>query len=355
MKGRDNFTAKTRRNLGERVGYRCSCPTCRRLTIGPTKDISAPLLVAEAAHITAAAERGPRFDDRLTPEERSAVANGIWLCATCHTMVDKDRTHFSDDLLRKWKADAEDLARREVEGEVIFSGYIDPTKAAAAYFATQLEQYSVTRQELGADARGLSIPVVWIQFVTTATLKELIKLNPSQMGKHVEGFKPVMSERWGTDISRFGVHVAGYGYTPSGAHHSLRCLLQLFKDGSVAIGFVMFEHTGLDFPLDYVKAKVIPWVAFENRVLTNIEQGLKVIASLEVPHVGFVRLTVKGMQGYGAVSDPGRPIQHNPSDTDTIESAPSMVRSFDLPATEIARPLLEEFWQHLGVAFTKLR
>jgi len=26
-----------------------------------------------------------------------------------------------------------------------------------------------------------------------------------------------------------------------------------------------------------------------------------------------------------------------------------MVRNFDLPLTEIARPLLEEFWQHLGV------
>ena len=78
MASRDNFTAKAKRILGDRVGYRCSCPTCRRLTIGPTKDISAPLLIAEAAHISAASE-GPRFNQNLTPAERKAVENGIWL------------------------------------------------------------------------------------------------------------------------------------------------------------------------------------------------------------------------------------------------------------------------------------
>lgn len=83
--------------------------------------------------------------------------------------------------------------------------------------------------------------------------------------------------------------------------------------------------------------------------MTSIGQGVKILRSLQVSQAAFLRLVVSGMMGYGVTSDPGRWIQHERSDTDTIQTSPSMVRNFDIPLTEIARPLLEEFWQHLGV------
>lgn len=351
MASRDNFTAKAKRILGDRVGYRCSCPTCRRLTIGPTKDISAPLLIAEAAHISAASEGGPRFNQNLTPAERKAVENGIWLCAACHTMVDKDHNHFTDELLRTWKQSAEDLARREVEGEVIFSGYREPGKVAEQHFKSQFQEYAPARADLGREKESPEggIPLVWVQIVAISSLKELVKLTPADMKRHTHDIRPVVCTSWGTEVSRFGVHVAGYSSSASGAGSCLKSLVQIFRDGSIASGFVMFDHTGPEFGFDYIKTKLIPWIAFENRLMTSIGQGVKILRSLQVPQAAFLRLVVSGMMGYGVASDPGRWIQHERSDTDTIQTSPSMVRNFDIPPTEIARPLLEEFWQHLGV------
>jgi hypothetical protein len=346
---RDNFTAKTKRILGDRVGYRCSCPTCRRLTIGPTKDISSPLLVAEAAHITAAIAGGPRFNQNLTPEERRAVENGIWLCGTCHTMVDKDRNHFTDQMLLEWKSAAEDFARREVEGELIFSGYTDPAKKAEQHFKSQLQDLAAAHADMGKEkgpAEAVQVPIVWLQMASVSSLKELVKLTPAGMKKHLQDIKPAVCSSWGIEVSRFGVQVSGYG----GESRSEKSLVQLFKDGSLAIGFVLFEHTNaVNFGFDYTKSRIIPWMAVENRLFTSIDQAVKILNGLEVQQSAFLRLVMPGLKGYGMAFDPGNWIQHHSVDTDLVETAPALVASLDLPATEIARPLLEEFWQHFGV------
>ena len=66
--------------------------------------------VGVAAHITSAAEGGPRFDPTLNSEQRSEAANGIWLCQTCAKLVDNDTSRFPVQLLLKWKIDAESRA-----------------------------------------------------------------------------------------------------------------------------------------------------------------------------------------------------------------------------------------------------
>jgi len=147
-------------------------------------------------------------------------------------------------------------------------------------------------------------------------------------------------------VSRFGVHVAGYG----GESRAEKSLVQLFKDGSLAIGFVLFENTNaMDFGYDFTKSKTIPWMAVENRLFTSIGQAVNILKKLEVQQPAFLRLVIPGLKGYGMAFDPSNWIQHHPVDADLIETSPSLVASFDLAATEIARPLLEEFWQYLGV------
>jgi hypothetical protein len=69
------------------------------------------LNIGVAAHITASAPGGPRFDASLTREERRHVNNGIWLCQVCAKLVDNDPARFSVELLQKWKRQAEDAAR----------------------------------------------------------------------------------------------------------------------------------------------------------------------------------------------------------------------------------------------------
>lgn len=65
MAKRDEFTANTKRILAERAGQRCSNPDCGRNTAGPSDDGSGESTqLGKTAHITAAAEGGPRYDPR---------------------------------------------------------------------------------------------------------------------------------------------------------------------------------------------------------------------------------------------------------------------------------------------------
>ncbi|WP_375230050.1 hypothetical protein [Roseobacter sp. S98] len=118
MANRDDFRAPVVRKIAQRAGYRCSNQACLRPTIGPDgADDSASIGVA--AHITAAAEGGPRYDPTLTPEERAAAENGVWLCQTCSRLVDVDVASHSIDQLREWKTLAEMRAYLGIRGFAI--------------------------------------------------------------------------------------------------------------------------------------------------------------------------------------------------------------------------------------------
>lgn len=93
-----------------RVANRCSKPDCRATTSGPKLDPAKALNLGVAAHITAASPGGPRYDSSLTPGERSSNDNAIWLCQNCAKLVDNDPNHFTADLLRACKRNAEDEA-----------------------------------------------------------------------------------------------------------------------------------------------------------------------------------------------------------------------------------------------------
>lgn len=113
---RDDFPVRVRDGLSRRVALRCSNPNCRQVTSGPhDDDPGRATSIGVAAHITAACEGGPRYDDTLTPRQRAAAHNGIWLCQNCAKMIDSDILRFSEPLLREWKRKAELAARTEVE------------------------------------------------------------------------------------------------------------------------------------------------------------------------------------------------------------------------------------------------
>lgn len=112
---RDGFSAATKRLLEHRVNGRCSKPDCRRPTRGPASTPIRTVNIGDAAHITAAAVGGARYDNSLTTEQRRAPENGIWLCKPCAKLVDDDEDRFPTSLLREWKRQAEDTARMECE------------------------------------------------------------------------------------------------------------------------------------------------------------------------------------------------------------------------------------------------
>ena len=104
---RDNFKAITVERLGQRVNYRCSNPYCAAQASGPSWDSDKSISIGVAAHITATSQGGPRYNEKLTSEQRQAFANGIWLCNNCSRKVDSDPTQFTAEVLREWKSFAE--------------------------------------------------------------------------------------------------------------------------------------------------------------------------------------------------------------------------------------------------------
>ncbi|HAS23502.1 MAG TPA: hypothetical protein DCR51_10325 [Idiomarina loihiensis] len=104
---RDNFSEKTKQVLQNRVGNYCSNPDCRVLTSGPNADPEKATKTGVAAHITAASPGGPRYNPRLTAEQRISAVNGIWLCRRCADFIDTDYLNYPNHLLESWKEDAE--------------------------------------------------------------------------------------------------------------------------------------------------------------------------------------------------------------------------------------------------------
>jgi hypothetical protein len=113
---RDEFPAWVKALLAKRAGYLCSNPACRAKLIGPSSsDPKRTVLMAVAAHISAAAPGGPRYDFALTPGERASPDNGICLCPTCSVLIDKNQgADFASATLQDWKRQAEHRATSEL-------------------------------------------------------------------------------------------------------------------------------------------------------------------------------------------------------------------------------------------------
>lgn len=116
---RDDFSAKIRQALAARAGYRCSFTDCGQLTTGPSGESNlATTSIGEAAHISAASAGGKRYLASMSPVERSGIDNAIWLCATHATLIDRDDTTYTADVLKKMKHHHEERCEAELRGLV---------------------------------------------------------------------------------------------------------------------------------------------------------------------------------------------------------------------------------------------
>ncbi len=114
MSRRDEFLTGTQRKVGDRVGWRCSRPECRAPVKGPTLNPEGVANIGVFAHITAAARGGPRYEEKLTPEQRRSAANAILLCQNCAKLIDNDEEEYSVNVLTDWKSQAEKKSKEEL-------------------------------------------------------------------------------------------------------------------------------------------------------------------------------------------------------------------------------------------------
>jgi hypothetical protein len=123
---RDDFSQPTKDALARRAAFMCSKPDCRALTIGPSLESDSDVAgVGVAAHIAGAAERGPRYDESMSATERSSIKNGIWLCATHATLVDRDTERFTPAILHEWKNQHEAFVLARIGEALAAAGSVD--------------------------------------------------------------------------------------------------------------------------------------------------------------------------------------------------------------------------------------
>lgn len=117
MKRRDDFPKATREALALRAQYCCSYPGCPQITAGPSDESTLKFVVlGVAAHMHAASSQGPRYLGSMTPAQRAHIDNGIWLCPTHATLIDRDVQRFPAEALRQMKADHEARCSQRLPG-----------------------------------------------------------------------------------------------------------------------------------------------------------------------------------------------------------------------------------------------
>ncbi len=111
-RNRDDFNKRTKNDLALRASYICSL--CKCSTVGPSDEgKNAVTMTGVAAHICAAASGAGarRYAPNMSPEERSHIDNGIWLCVSCSVLIDRDEHRFTVEKLHQIKYQHESSRR----------------------------------------------------------------------------------------------------------------------------------------------------------------------------------------------------------------------------------------------------
>jgi len=186
----DDFPEKVKRLVGARAGYHCSNPACLADTMGASSAPDVKVNLGEAAHITAAQTGGPRFDEKLTPEERRSAENAIWLCVRCAKMIDRDVAGHSVTLLEEWKGQAERRSRTSVgipkAAIVLQEPQEKDTLSAVLYQAAHTQDYQAVT--LAMEVTNESDRPNGIRCVTLDILGEAHEASPGPHNRSVNGF-----------------------------------------------------------------------------------------------------------------------------------------------------------------------
>lgn len=93
--------SKTVRELYLKSGNLCAFPGCTQVMMNATG-----VFVGQVCHIEAAELKGPRFNPKMSNEERRGAANLLLMCYPHHKITD-DVKRYTVAVMRKMKADHE--------------------------------------------------------------------------------------------------------------------------------------------------------------------------------------------------------------------------------------------------------
>jgi len=100
------YKPSTIRRLDTLSGNECAEPNCRKKLIAE----DGQSIISKICHIEAASKEGPRWNEKMTDDERRDFSNLLLLCDEHHTIIDNKNNEaiYTVSLLKKWKKDHED-------------------------------------------------------------------------------------------------------------------------------------------------------------------------------------------------------------------------------------------------------
>ena len=125
---RDDFSKLVKLELAKGVNFRCSI--CNAQKVGPQANSNKSFSIGKAAHTKTVTPGGQRNDLAQHPEERRSINNGIWGCATCADVIDRDVAAYSVAEPHRLKDQAERLAHERVGRVANAPTAIVPTPSA---------------------------------------------------------------------------------------------------------------------------------------------------------------------------------------------------------------------------------
>jgi len=223
---RDEFPRTVVEALSKRAAFICSNPDCRALTIAPSEvDATKWIYIGKAAHICAAAERGPRYKGEMSPEERASASNGLFLCSSCADMIDKNNgLDFPESVIRRWKD----------EHEKWVTANLNKRQSAPSQLTTF--QVSSVGQQGGITAGAIGSVVITQDTQKRRIVDERLKdwlrrVIPG--GESVQIYTPMFASDIETDQFATAIH----GYLVSEGHSvALGSASSLFQDLRVKTG-----------------------------------------------------------------------------------------------------------------------
>ena len=164
---RAEFRCRTRTLVAQRAGYRCSFPSCDRLTIGPGNAPCEVSNVGVAAHIYAAAAsgRGPRGNSALSENELRSVDNAIWLCQHHAALIDKNHGGgYPAEKLHSFKNRHESRIAQELAGFPTPFGWVDRVEVKSSpLFANGIEiEFAKLNLIVGGNSVGKTSLCEWV-------------------------------------------------------------------------------------------------------------------------------------------------------------------------------------------------
>jgi len=179
MTKREEFSEETKLIIARRAAYRCSFPTCDRVTIGPGKKSNQFIVTGEAAHIYSAATNGPRGQGDLTPLELRSPDNGIWFCRVHSKIPDLNGGRdYPPSRLHSYKALHESRIAREL-GEVTCPfGWLEELVIRVSPFVRHPIEINFTKTTIfmGENSSGKTTSAQYVAAALSPELLELLNL-----------------------------------------------------------------------------------------------------------------------------------------------------------------------------------